>query len=211
MNDALAANWSGDEDRIECCCLTHARRKFFEIRKLYLRACGYVLDRIGKIYQNDEAAKGMSDQERLAYHQKHSGPVMSELKQWMDRELREKRVEPNSSLGKAISYFQNNFEQLSTFLRVPGAPIDNNPAEQVLMPPVMIRKNSYFYRTSYGACVAGITLSVLITCRLNRINVWTYLVWVLRNAMEVKQNPGAFLPWDYRGEESMVGKERRAA
>src|SRR5262249_18310040 len=43
MNDALAANWSGEEERIECCCLTHARRKFFEIRNFYPQACGYVL------------------------------------------------------------------------------------------------------------------------------------------------------------------------
>jgi hypothetical protein len=40
MNDALAANWSGKEERIECCCLTHARRKFAELEKFYPEACG---------------------------------------------------------------------------------------------------------------------------------------------------------------------------
>jgi hypothetical protein len=45
MNDALAANWSGEEERIECCCLTHARRKFAEIEQIYPRQCGSVLDR----------------------------------------------------------------------------------------------------------------------------------------------------------------------
>lgn len=211
MNDALAANWSGNEERIECCCLTHARRKFAELEKFYPQACGYVLDRIGEIYQNEAATAGMEDEGRLAYHQEYSGPAMSELKQWMDEELKEKRVEPNSSLGKAISYFQKNFEELTTFLRVPGAPLDNNPAEQLLKAPVMIRKNSYFYRTSYGACVGGIILSVLISCRLNQTNVWNYLVWALRKSAEVKANPGAFLPWNYRGEESALSEERRAA
>ncbi|MGH9853037.1 MAG: IS66 family transposase [Blastocatellia bacterium] len=47
-----------------------------------------------------------------------------------------------------LSYFQNNYEELTTFLRVPGAPIDNNIAEQALKAPVLIRKNAYFYRTS---------------------------------------------------------------
>lgn len=211
MNDALAANWSGKEERIECCCLTHARRKFAELEKFYPQACGYVLDRIGEIYQHEAATEGMEDEERLAYHQEHSGPILSELRQWMDEELKEKRVEPNSSLGKAISYFQNNYEELTGFLRVPGAPLDNNPAEQLLKAPVMIRKNSYFYRTSYGACVGGIILSVLISCRLNQTNVWNYLVWVLRKSAEVKENPGAFLPWNYRGEESALSEERRAA
>jgi len=211
MNDALAANWSGDEERIECCCLTHARRKFADLEKFYPQACGYALDRIGAIYQNEAATEGMSDEERLAYHQKHSGPILSELKQWMDEEVQEKRVEPNSSLGKAISYFQNNHEKLTTFLRIPGAPIDNNISEQALKAPVMIRKNAYFYRTSYGALVGGIILSVLITCRFNQTNIWNYLVSVLKKSAEVKQNPGAFLPWNYRGEEVEATVESRAA
>src|SRR5262249_27445099 len=104
MGDASAANWSGNEESIECCCLTHARRKFADLEKVYPKSCGYALDQIGKIYGHEAAAKEMSDEERLAYHQKKSLPIMSELKEWMERELREKRVEPNSSLGKAMAY-----------------------------------------------------------------------------------------------------------
>lgn len=44
MGDALAANWSGDKERIEAKCFAHARRKFWEIRSLYRIECGYVLD-----------------------------------------------------------------------------------------------------------------------------------------------------------------------
>ena len=127
----------------------------------------------------------------------------------MEQEFREKRVEPNSSLGKAMAYFQNHYEKLRQFCHVGGAPLDNNVAEQALKAPAMIRKNSYFYKTSNGACVAGIILSVLVSCRLNRGNIWNYLVWVLRNAAEVKRNPRAFLPWVYKeGEEE---EEARAA
>ena len=209
MGDALPANWSDDEESIECGCLTHARRKFAELEKIYPKSCGYVLDRIGKIYEHEASAKEMSDEERLGYHQKWSLPIMLELKEWMEQEFREKRVEPNSSLGKAMAYFQNHYEKLRQFCHVGGAPLDNNVAEQALKAPAMIRKNSYFYKTSNGACVAGIILSVLVSCRLNRGNIWNYLVWVLRNAAEVKRNPRAFLPWVYKeGEEE---EEARAA
>jgi transposase len=80
--------------------------------------CGFVLMAIGEIYQNEEVTKdkGMSDDERLAYHQKHSRPLMEELREWMELEIGEKRVEPNSSLGKAISYFQKNYRELCAFL-----------------------------------------------------------------------------------------------
>jgi len=100
---------------------------------------------------------------------------------------------------------------LTTYLRVPGAPIDNNIAEQALKAPVMIRKNAYFYRTSYGARVGGIILSVLISCRLNQTNIWNYLVSVLKKSAGVKRNPGAFLPWNYQGEEVAAREQSRAA
>jgi hypothetical protein len=200
MGDALAANWSEDEESIECCCLTHARRKFADLEQIHPVPCGSVLNRIGKIYEHEEASKEMSDEERLAHHQKQSLPIMSEIKEWMEQELREKRVEPNSGLGKAMTYFQNHYEKLVQFCQVLGAPLDNNPAEQALKAPALMRKNSYFYKTSNGACVGGIILSVLVTCRLNQRNVWSYLVWVLRNEAEAKRNPRAFLPWVYKGE-----------
>jgi len=73
------------------------------------------LERIGKVYENEEATKGMSAEERLKYHQTRSGPFMEELKEWMERETAEKRVEPNSSLGKATKYFLNNYPGLSAF------------------------------------------------------------------------------------------------
>jgi len=134
MGDASAANWSGNDESIECCCLTHARRKFADLEKVYPKSCGYALDQIGKIYGHEAAAKEMSDEERLAYHQKWSLPIMSELKEWMEWEFREKRVEPNSSLGKAMAYFQNHYEKLAQFCHVAGAPIDNKVAVRSVLP-----------------------------------------------------------------------------
>ncbi len=138
MGDALAANWSGEKERIQAVCLAHARRKFWEIRSLYPIECGYVLERIGKVYQNEEATKGMIPEKRLEYHQARSGSVMEDLKEWMEREMGEKKVEPNSSLGKAVKYFLNNYPGLSAFLRHAEAPLDNNKAEQALKPVVMM-------------------------------------------------------------------------
>ncbi len=200
MSDALAANWSGEKERIQGVCLAHARRKFWEIRSLYPTECGDVLERIGKIYKNEGATKGMSAEQRLEYHQARSAPLMEELREWMEREMAEKRVEPNSSLGKAVKYFLNNYAGLSAFTSHGEAPLDNNLAERVLKPVVMIRKNSYFYKTGQGANVGAIILSVISSCRLNGTNVWQYLVSVLKRGSEVRRNPAAFLPWVYKGE-----------
>jgi hypothetical protein len=53
---------------------------------------------------------------------------MEELKQWMEKQINEKKVEPNSSLGKAIVYFRSHVEGLTEYLRTSGAPVDNNAA-----------------------------------------------------------------------------------
>jgi len=44
----------------------------------------------------------------------------------MEAQLAEHKTEPNSGLGKAISYLLNHWTKLTLFLRQAGAPIDNN-------------------------------------------------------------------------------------
>jgi hypothetical protein len=55
-----------------------------------------------------------------------SGPVMEELHVWLTAQLQEKKAEPNSGLGQAISYLLNHWRELTLFLRQPRAPLDNN-------------------------------------------------------------------------------------
>ncbi len=64
------------------------------------------------IYRNDALAKQrqLSPEERLPFHQAESGPVMEELHAWLVRQFGERRVEPNSSLGGAISYMLKHWE-----------------------------------------------------------------------------------------------------
>jgi hypothetical protein len=68
----------------------------------------------------------------LRLHQQESGPVMDELHRWLRQQLDERNVEPNSSLGAAISYMLKHWEKLTLFLRLPGAPLDNNICERAL-------------------------------------------------------------------------------
>ena len=51
---------------------------------------------------------------------------MDQLNAWCRQQLDERKVEPNSGLGKAIQYLLNHWHKLTLFLRQPGAPIDNN-------------------------------------------------------------------------------------
>jgi hypothetical protein len=97
------------------------------------------------------------------------------------------------------------------FLTVAGVPLDNNPAERALKRAVLLRKNALFYKNEHGASVGAILLSLIETCRLNRVGAWEYLLTLRRNRSAVRANPAAYLPWNYAREEPEEVGERRAA
>jgi transposase len=69
---------------------------------------------------------------------------MTRLQRWLEQQTIERLVEPNSSLGKAISYLLDHWESLTRFLHQPGAPLENNVAERALKRAIRQRKNSVF-------------------------------------------------------------------
>ena len=65
--------------------------------------------------------QAMSPEQRLRFHQEHSEPLMKGLHAWMEAQLAEHKTEPNSGLGKAISYLLNHWLKLTLFLQQAGA------------------------------------------------------------------------------------------
>ena len=132
MSDALAANMVNIDSTKELIanCLTHGRRYFVKIIDSFPQDCQHVISALGKVYQNDALAKEAryDDKTRLAYHQTHSEPVMEKLKAWLDDQVNARKAEPNGALGKAIAYMRSHWTALTQFLRVAGAPLDNNIA-----------------------------------------------------------------------------------
>ena len=41
-------------------------------------------------------------------------------------------------------------------------------------------------------------MSLIHTCKLNGVKPFDYLTELLRHAGELKQNPSAWMPWNYR-------------
>ena len=68
--------------------------------------------------------QAMSSEQRLVYHQTRSGPLMQKLEEWFREQFAERKVEPNSGLGQAITYMQNHWAKLTLFLRRPAALLD---------------------------------------------------------------------------------------
>jgi len=210
MCDALSSNLSTKFEEFLCKCVAHGRRKFYELHTFSPAECRFVLDSLGLVYHHDAITKEkkMSDQERLAYHKEHSAPLMEKLKQWIDAQLSEKKVEPSSSLGKAIKYMHNHWLGLTAFLRVPGAPLDNNIVERALKIIIRVRKNSLFYKTEHSAYVGGMLTSIIYTCVLAGENPFEYLVSCQENRSALFKAPQDWLPWNYR--QTMEGVAQRS-
>lgn len=124
---------------------------------------------------------------------------MDELKKWLDKQIDERLVEPNSSLGKAIAYMQTHWETLTRFLHIEGAPLDNNLVERALKLFIRQRKNSLFSKTEYSAYIASVLTSLIATCIYAGVNALDYLVALQEHRAEVFANPEAWLPWTYQG------------
>ena len=197
VGDAAAKNWSPEFKCIVIKCLQHARQNFVSVREAFTE-CERVLTDLGAVYKNDAATRSMNEQQRLAYHQQHSAPIMAELKKWLEDLLTTHKVEANDGMGQAIKYFLRHYSELTQFLKVAGAPLDNSHAEQILKRAVLHRKNSLFFKTEHGGIVADTILSLIETCWLNKVNAFDYLVTLLRNARAVRARPSDWLPWNYQ-------------
>lgn len=200
MCDALSRNLSKDFDAIVANCLAHARRQFVDVAKSFPQQCRYVLETLREVYKNDALAKeqGMSAQQRLQFHQERSGPLMDPFEKWLQEQLSERKVEPNSGLGTAISYMKNHWSKLTLFLRVAGAPLDNNICERALKKAILHRKGSLFYKTENGARVGDLFMSLIHTCQLGASNPFDYLTELQKHTEELAQRPQDWMPWNYR-------------
>lgn len=199
MCDTLSRNMSSEFKIILTHCMTHARRNFVDVVAAFPDECRHVIEILAKVYQTDAQAKTghMSLEERLTYHQAHSGPRMKELRSWLDKQINENLIEPNSGLGNAIGYMRKNWKELTQFLRIPGAPLDNNICEQALKRSILHRKNALFYKTQHGAYIGDMFMSLIHTCSLMKVNPFNYLVALQKHSGRVFKNPSQWMPWNY--------------
>lgn len=199
MCDALSRNTLKEFETILANCMAHGRRRFVDVAWNFPEECSYVIETLAKVYKNDKIAKeqNMSANERLKFHQIKSEPLMEGLKAWFKEQFDQKKVEPNSGLGQAISYMRNHWEALTLFLRVPKAPLDNNLCEQALKKAILHRKNALFYKTEHGAYIGDLFMSLIHTCNLADVNPFDYFISLQKHSSELFKHPEKWLPWNY--------------
>ena len=152
------------------------------------------------IYINDAVAtkQNMTPKQRLAFHKANSSPLMDKFHDWMEEQFEQKKIEPNSGLGEAITYMLNHWNKLTLFLRKAGTPLDNNVCERALKKAIIHRKNSLFYKTGNGAKIGDTFMSLIYSAELAGTQPFDYLNQLQRHATEVASSPSQWMPWNYQ-------------
>jgi len=199
MCDGLDRNLPEEHAVVLANCLAHGRRHVVDEVDNHPELCEHLLEEIGKVFANDELCRkdGVTGEARLAFHQRESGPVMAGLKAWIKELFTEKRVEPNSGLGGALRYLLKRWDKLTLFLRVAGAPLDNNISERSLKQAIRHRRASLFYRTKNGALVGDVYMALIVTTQLHHGDPFRYLTALFTNYKAVAAAPADWLPWNY--------------
>ena len=181
-----------------CGCLVHAKRKFHEawLTNKSNEDAEQGEAYIQKLFAIERKADelGYTDEERLQLRQTESKKVLDEFYTWL--ESIQSKTLPQSLLGKAITYAQNQKEYLSSFLKDGNIQLSNNLAEQAIKMFVIGRKNWLFSNTPNGARSSALIYSIIQTALANDLKPFHYLEYVfeqlqINKDVEVTQ----LLPW----------------
>lgn len=171
----------GATDRIyAACCNSHARRKFNEAKPNDPVAAAHALSLYQGLYDIEDRCHDFSAADRLELRQQESVAIMNELHDWLIQKSSDPRVLPKSSIGKAVRYALNQWDELSVFLGDGAIPIDNNQTESELRSLTIGRQNWLFVGSNRGGEVAAAMYSLVSSAARHKLDVWAYVDDCLR-------------------------------
>lgn len=169
-------------------CWAHARRGFDKALANDAGRARYALAQIQQLYAVERQARRqkMSPAERKQLRLEQALPVINELGTWMSREF--KNVLPKDSIGQALAYCINRWDQLSEYLMDGHLEIDNNLVENAIRPVALGRKNYLFAGSHKAAQRAAMMYSLLAICKKHGVNPYEWLRHTLENINTTKYN-----------------------
>lgn len=162
-------------------CWAHARRAWVKAVDNGGERVARALLLIQKLYQveAEAKAKGLSHAQRAEERGSRSQLLLADLNR-LAVEVCASAL-PASAIGKAAAYLLDRWSELEAFAK-PGnghVEIDNNPVERGIRPTALGKKNWLFIGHPDAGWRSAVIYSVMGTCKLQGVNPYDYLVWVL--------------------------------
>lgn len=184
-----------------CGCWSHMKRYFDDALAVHKQKADDLPEIKGIAYcqalsaiEKEARRRKFDPNERLRLREKKSRPIVEEFFEWVD--ALQPRTLPQSLLGKALTYAQNQKQKLHEFLLDGRVELDNNRSERSIKPFVMGRKAWLFCDTQNGARSSANLYSIIQTAIENNLKPFPYLVFIF----ETIQRDGTLviekvLPW----------------
>lgn len=182
-------NFRNCEHIINLGCWAHCRRKFVDALNIAGKngdgLAANAIKIIGKLYRIETQIKNLNDEERYAIRQKEASPIIEQFKEFLLSNSN--KVMPNSKLGAAFTYANNQIKYLIKYIEYGHTYIDNNGAENLIRPFALGRRNWLFVGNEKGGRASGFFYSLLQTCQLNNINTRNYFNYILCKIPEIRR------------------------
>lgn len=177
-------------------CWAHVRRKFIDVVKATKsKRAEEIIDLINAIYTIEKKIAGKPSVVRLAVRDEEAKPIIGQLLRLLAETS--KSISMKSSLGAAITYTVKLREGPTVFLEDGRVEFDNNAVENTIRPIAILRKNSLFAGSEIGGRNWAIMASIIGTCRMNGVEPYAYLIWLLERmaAGHPRSEYDKLLPW----------------
>lgn len=124
---------------------------------------------------------------------------VAEIKRRFDDELSQSGLHPQQK--KVLNSLKKHWSGLTIFLEDPRIPMENNRAERLLRPLVIMRKNSYGSQAEWSGHLSAKVFSILQTWLMNGLDPQALLLDFFDACADARvsgrppPDPKAFLPW----------------
>ena len=159
---------------VECGCLAHARRKFFDLyannkSQLAEQALKY----LGQLYDIEGELQELDADARRQMRQIKAKPIADALHAWMA--AHRSKVPDGSAIAKALDYSLRRWTALMRYLDDGTLPPDNNHIENQIRPVALGRSNWLFVGSLRAGQRAAAIMSLIQSAKLNGHDPYAYL------------------------------------
>ncbi|MFW4411600.1 IS66 family transposase [Lactiplantibacillus argentoratensis] len=179
-------------------CWAHVRRKFFDDAKKSGTLHETVpLKLLNQMFALEKSWTSLDAKVRRQQRDAHLRPVIDEFWSWCDAA----DIPLKSTLGKAVTYAQNQRRSLNRVLEYGELELSNNAAERAMKTFVIGRKNWLFATSPAGADANAIWMTLIETAKANGLDPRAYIRLLLEQLSQLPEFPTeeqleACLPWN---------------
>lgn len=178
-------------------CWSHARRYFVDAYNISKSAkAKAIVDLIDRLFELERRMWGSDPTVRKRDREGESQPVLAIIHSNLNSILPE--FPADGYMGRAIRYVLRRWKQLTRFVDDGRIAMHNNSVERAFKSPTLLRNAALFSASAQGERAWAVCFTLSETCRMNGVNFYRYLLWVMEEAARLGDGVDyrVLLPWN---------------